>query len=263
MKISLILILLISLSTFGCMHKEEKKIDATTDTVLIKSLEEVIKEIPDSQKQEFEDALTLVAAKKSSIYYLFTTPSPEALNFKNKIKLAIHGKSAREIIKNSKQVKNDLANLLKANESNELKELEAKKQLASISKTGLLNFKITDPIIKNKKRPIISFTFKNKLSESISRIYIKGEMSSMVKENNIKSNFTHTFSGGISPNKNTLINLYPRRNSGWSKTDLSSDYELKIEITRINDMNDKPVFDINAYREEQETRYQELIEKNR
>ena len=246
-----ILVAILAILMSGC---GDKKIDSSTDEKFKSSIEIVKNSLPDAQKQEFEEAVKVLAF--SEVGNLFeAAANPEGVQ--RKIKDKLHGKTAEEIISEGnliiaerKKKEREQAAIEIEETKAKIAELESKKTEAEKAKENLQLFKVIRSRLYFQKslyreEAVIELTVKNETPHAISRAYFNGVLASPGRSVPwVQGSFNYKISGGLEPGEEVTWKLSPNMFGEWSKAPKDrNDTVLTVTVTRIDGSDEKPIYD--------------------
>lgn len=260
-----ILVAILAVLVSGC---GDKKVDSSTDEKFKSSIEIVKNSLPDEKKQEFEEAVKVLAF--SEVGNLFeAAANPEGVQ--RKIKDKLHGKTAEEIISEGnliiaerKKKEREQAVIEIEETKAKIAELENKKSEAEKAKENLQLFKVVRSRLYFQKslyrdEAVIELTVKNETPHAISRAYFNGVLASPGRSVPwVQDSFNYKISGGLEPGEEVTWKLSPNMFGEWSKAPKDrNDTVLTVTVTRIDGSDEKPIYD-SEFSERDESKIVEL-----
>lgn len=260
-----ILVAILAVLISGC---GDKKVDSSTDEKFKSSIEIVKNSLPDAKRQEFEEAVKVLAF--SEVGNLFeAAANPEGVQ--RKIKDKLHGKTAEEIISEGnliiaerKKKEREQAAIEIEETKAKIAELESKKSEAEKAKENLQLFKIVRSRLYFQKslyreEAVIELTVKNETPHAISRAYFNGVLASPGRSVPwVQDSFNYKISGGLEPGEEVTWKLSPNMFGEWSKAPKDrNDTVLTVTVTRIDGSDEKPIYD-SEFSERDESKIVEL-----
>lgn len=229
MKIAIICFPL-SLCLIGCGNK---KIDASVEEETPKSINEVRQSLPEPDRAKFDEALQIVASNHDG-----------PVNAE-KIKAAVHGKTADEILKESQRIRNAKIKENRAVASKEIIEIEKRIHDALEARTELAKFTVEKARFHKEKTQfetfsVIELTVTNGTSKPVSRISFMGSSSSLGRAVPwVKDDFNYSISGGIEPGEKKELRLRPSFGA-WDTANPPIDAILTVSVTRLDGADGLP-----------------------
>ena len=95
MKIKTLITLVCVSIIFGC---SDPKIDTSTDESMKSSISKVRESLPEGKRQEFDEAIQILAFSKIDMKDLFTAGATGVGNIEGKMRDSLNGKSGAQII---------------------------------------------------------------------------------------------------------------------------------------------------------------------
>ena len=240
----LCVLLAVSAVLFGCAS--EPKIDGSSDEALQQSLERVKEGLDEDQREEFAEALMVVALEDVSVEDLFSeSTSPEELQAKA-IK-AMNGMTATEIMAKADRVLAKRKLEEKRQAMTEIAELQAREAAADSVAKELAKFTILRSRFYKRKDtfsddPIIELTVRNDTPYPISRAYFRGTLASPGRSIPwLTDEFNYKISGGLEPGEEATWHLAPNMFSDWGKVEVRPDMVLTVNVLRLDGPNEEPV----------------------
>ncbi|SMM99111.1 Possible lipoprotein [uncultured Candidatus Thioglobus sp.] len=265
MKILLTSLFLVTVLLIGC---SEPTVDATTDETMKTSIANVRETLSESKRAEYDEAVQLLVLSQISLKSLFAEGVAGMGNVKSKMKDAIHGKTAKQIIANANVIKLEREQKKKEQALQEIKELEGKKVLAEQAREELKKFEVLrSRFYKEKEKytgyqPIIELTVKNGTTYPVSRAYFKGTIASPKRSVPWhEDTFNYSISGGLEPKEKAEWRLAPNMFSDWGKVDSPEDAIFTVVVERIDGADGKAILSVNEFGEREQKRLLELKEK--
>lgn len=249
----------------GC---SEPTVDASTDGTMKSSIAKVRGSLPESKRQEFDEAVQLMAFSQINLKSLFADGADGTGNLKSKMTAAVHGKTGNQIISEANQIKLERKKKQIEQALQEIKELEEKKLNAVQTREKLKKFEvIRSRFYKKEKKysreqPIIELSVKNSTQHSISRAYFNGTIASPNRAVPWHvGSFNYSISGGLEPGEKADWNLAPNMFSDWGKVDAPKDAIFTVTVERLDGADGKTIFSTKEFGEKEEQRLTKLKEK--
>lgn len=246
MNKTLIPLILLLFIISGC---SEPKIDASSDESMKDSIEQVRKSLSQDKKNEFDEALKVLAFSQIDFKSLFSAGATGVDTTEMKMKEALDGKTGDEVIVEAERIKKHRKEKERTQAINEIQELIAKKDKSQNAKMELENFKVMRSRFYKLKqaygdpKPIIELTVMNWTSHPISRAYFKGTLASPNRSVPwLTETFNYQISGGIESGEEAAWSLAPNMFSDWGKVDVPADAILTVEVERLDGVDGKPIF---------------------
>jgi hypothetical protein len=187
----------------GC---SEPTVDTSTDENMKLSIEKVRQSIPNEKRNDFDEAIKVLAFSNISLEGLFAQGSSGVGTIETKMKESLHGKTGVEVIASAEEVIKQRKEKERTQAIQEIKELEEKMAAADEDRKELTKFEVLrSRYYKRKqeflgKRPIVELTVRNGTEYPVSRAYFIGTLASPNRTVPwLKESFNYTISGGLEP----------------------------------------------------------------
>lgn len=245
-----IILPVISLMLTGC---GSKRIDASSDDKMKKSVEEVRASVPAPDREKFDEALTALTTSTLKPADIF---SGNTAGIQAKVKETLDGKTAGEIMAAGQAIVEERRAKEQQQARAEIDELRQKKAQAEESKRELAKFKVARSRFYKKEsrfgrgEPIIELVLANNTSVAVSRAYFRGTLASPGRSVPwIKETFNYSIPGGMEPGERKELSLAPNQFGEWGRVEAPADAIFTVEVTRLDGPADKPAFDAGAFSE--------------
>ncbi len=227
MRRLLISVLLMFAATLvgGCGKSpfSEPVIDASTNEKMRASIEEVRASIPAEEAERFDEALQVLAFSQIDIGNLFAEGAVGAGSVESKMRQALDGKAASEVVAGTEGVK---------------------------AKRG------------EGEEPIIELTVVNNTGHAVSKAYFNGIIASPGRSVPwLEESFSYSISGGLEPGEEASWSLAPGRySSKWDRDSVEApdDAIFTVTVERLDGADGKALFDARSFSERQAKRLDEL-----
>ena len=242
-----------------------KKIDASSEKEMKKSIESIVKSMTAEEAEQFKkDCIAVIFFNQkdnAEAYKILDGKTPQEVNvmaneIREKLRLIeeqrrIEAEKQRAIreaeLKRLAEERraNEIASLknrIEKLKQIELENIKNQKQLARIVITGARFARIKDGFME---RPVIAFHIDNKTDKTISKIFCYAVLKSKGRKVAwLKDSFNYSFKGGLNPGEKQKLALAPNMFSDWGKLENRNDYILTITIKGLEDENEKPLWQI-------------------
>ena len=242
-----------------------KKIDASSEKEMKKSIESIVKSMTAEEAEQFKkDCIAVIFFNQkdnAEAYKILDRKTPQEVNvmaneIREKLRLIeeqrrIEAEKQRAIreaeLKRLAEERraNEIASLknrIEKLKQIELENIKNQKQLARIVITGARFARIKDGFME---RPVIAFHIDNKTDKTISKIFCYAVLKSKGRKVAwLKDSFNYSFNGGLNPGEKQKLALAPNMFSDWGKLENRNDYILTITINGLEDENEKPLWQI-------------------
>lgn len=255
----------ISLALAGC---GDPKIDGKSEAAYQSSLAKVAEGLPESRRQEFSEALSIVAMSQLSLSDMFSGKQ-SADSFKGKTIASLDGKTAAQVIDEASKIRADRAVKEKQQAIKEVSDLLEKKAGAEKDRADLAKFTVSKSRFSMRpeqyltgSQPIVELSVVNGTSHPISRAYFKGTIASPGRSVPwFSDDFSYSIKGGLEPGESAEWSLAPNMFSDWGKIDAPSDAVFTVEVVRLDGPDQKALFDSRKFGEVDERRLKALQDK--
>lgn len=245
----------------------EPRIDASTDEKMKLSIEKVRSPLSVQERETFDKAVQVVAFNNIELGDLFASGSVSGL-LDSKVKQALDGKTARELIASAKALERERAEKEREQALQEIRELEGKRVSAERDKIELAKCKVLrSRFLKEPQdflgpQPIIELTIVNETPHAISRAYFMGTLGSPGRLIPwVKDSFSHEISGGLEPGEQVSWRLAPNMFSKWGSVEAPADAVFTVDVVRLDGADGKPLFSAEQFTEHDAKRLEELKRK--
>jgi len=243
----------------GC---SKPTIDASTDESMKASSQKVRETLPEARRAEFDEAIQLLAFSQIDMKDLFSEGAIGAGGIEGKMRSALDGKTAAARIKAERQAREREQAL------DEIKELEAKRQAATLARQELKKFEVLRSRFYKRERqymgeqPIIELSVKNGTSSPVSRAYFEGTIASPGRSVPwLQDTFNYSISGGLEPGEKAEWSLAPNQFSDWGKVDAPSDAIFTVTVEKLDGADGETLYSTSDFGERESKRLAELKSK--
>lgn len=254
--------------TFVMAGCSDPKIDASTDEAIKASSQKVRESLPESRRAEFDEALQALAFSQIDMRDLFAEGTAGAGNLESKMRSALDGKTAEEVIVEAERIKAERQARERAQALEEIIELEKKRQVSVEARDELKKFEVLRSRFSMKERdfmgkqPIIELTVKNGTSSPVSRAYFEGTIASPNRSVPwLKDTFNYSISGGLEPGEEATWSLAPNMFSDWGKVDAPADAIFTVTVERLDGADGETLYSARDFGEREAQRLSELKSK--
>lgn len=281
---------LLALALIAC----SSQIDASTEASLETSTAKVKASLAEDSQAEFDEALTRI------IYEQIDKEDIEADDnqaLHAKLKIAIHDKTAKDIMAEGKRlkeqqiaaqkeraeqkIKDDEAAKLRTEEREkafkarekaealkEIQDLEAKRAKDDANRKELEKFEVSNATFEmqrdyfGSKMPSIQLSVKNGTDQVISHAFFVGTLASPNRTLPWhKDSFNYSIRGGLEAGETAKWSLQPNMFSDWARVDAPDDAVLTVTVEKLNGANDQNLYPIDHLSEEDAKRLEQLKAK--
>lgn len=249
----------------GC---SDPKIDASTDEAMKASSQKVRESLPESKRAEFDEALQVLAFSQIDMKALFAEEAAGAGNLEDKMRSALNGKTADEVIAEANRIKAERQARERVQALDEIKELEEKRKASVKARGELKKFEVLRSRFFMRERdfmgkqPIIELSVKNGTSTPVSRAYFEGTIASPGRSVPWhKDTFNYSISGGLEPGEEATWNLAPNMFSDWGKVDAPADAVFTVTVEKLDGPDGETLYSVQDFGEREARRLADLKSK--
>lgn len=245
------------------------RIDTSSDETMKSSLASVRESLPENERAKFDESLQIVALSHLDFSSIIASGSSGVNLTETKVKQALAGKTAEEIIATADRITTERQEKERAQALTEIKELEDKQTRVQKAKIELTKFQVTRSRFYKVRemfigdQPMIELTVKNGTSHPISRAYFVGTLASPGRAVPwLKEDFNYQISGGIEPGETTSWRLSPNMFMGnWGQVEAPKDAILTVEVVELEGSDGKTLFSTREFTPDDVERLAELKKK--
>jgi len=250
--------------SWGCT----KKIDASSETALEKSVKSLTSKISPEKKKIFQESMMYLLLGNADIFSLVNKDADE---LQRKVQKQVHGKSVDQVIAIAEKIKAENESLREKKEAiqieKEIEELEATLLKSQEIKKSLSKFEVTKSRFHMRKsryfgpEPIINLSVKNGTEQAISRAYFRGNLSTPGRSIPwVEEDFNYSIPGGLEPGESASWKLSPNMFSKWGSVKHKSDMVFTVNVKQLDGPKGKVLFE-DKWTNESEERLKELKSK--
>lgn len=254
----------------GC---DKPKVDASTDESMKASIQKVKESLPESQRDEFAEAASMIFMNQIDIKAVMASAfsgnadAVQAQQTEN-AKAALNGKTGEEIIQEARAIKAERVKKEQQQALQEIEELQKKKLHAQEAKQSLQSFVVNKSrfYFQNQQfggpKPVIELSVENKTTTPISRAYFKGTIASPNRSIPwLVDNFNYAIPGGLEPGEKADWSLLPNMFSDWGKVEAPADAVFTVEVVKIDGPDGNALYDAEEFSEDDQKRLDVLVSK--
>lgn len=260
-----VLFLAVVLAVSGC---SEPTIDASDKKSLKSSVENVRNSLPDSRKDEFDNAFQLLAMSQIDFADLMAEGQTDSGLLEQRMRDSVHGKTAEEVISEADRIQAERRAKERQQAIAEITELQEKRKKAESARDELKNFDVKRSRFYlresdfGRKKPIIELTVRNGTQHAISRAYFEGTIASPDRSVPwLQEDFNYSIPGGLEPGETAEWSLAPNMFSGWGNVDAPADAVFTVTVERLDGPDGEPVLSTQDFTERDAKRLEELREE--
>lgn len=250
---------------FACTA--EPRLDGSSEAALEESVEEVRASLPQEHRDEFDEAMTLLALSGLDMARILSGEVDEDEMYAD-VTQKLHGKTGDEVIAEARRIRAQRQQREKEQALAEIRELQQKQQQAERAAQSLERFEVVrSRFYKREGRfgmgePIIELTVRNGTAHAVSRADFDGVLASPGRSVPwVSESFNYSISGGLEPGEEATWRLAPNLFSKWGTVDASDDAVLTVTVRRIDGPDGEPLYDTRAFGEREQRRLQALTDE--
>jgi hypothetical protein len=246
----------------GC--SSEKKIDASSEESLQESINAAKEGMSASEREEFENALVVLATSDNENLFEMMADPPGLLRRAGD---KLDGKTAAQIIAEAETIKTERLRKQREQMMGEIQELEGELKSAEAAKDSLEQFKVErsrfyfsqDGFLRE---PVIELTVRNETAYPIARAYFHGVLATPGRAVPwVEDDFNYRIRGGLEPRESATWKLSPNMFGDWGEAPKDrKDMVLTVTVIRLDGPDDEPIFD-SKFSEYNADRLKELREE--
>ncbi|WP_062810871.1 DUF6694 family lipoprotein [Alcanivorax sp. NBRC 102028] len=259
---ALLMLVLAAMAITGC---SDPTIDASSEAKMKESVAKVRESLPEAKRSDFDQAVQLIAFSQIDMKSLFANGGADAGDMEGKMRDALNGKTAEQVLAQAEQIQADRKAREKEQALAEIRELVAKREKAEQAKQQLDKFQVVRSRFTMRERqylgeqPIIELTVKNGTDRAISRAYFSGTIAS--PDRSVpwhKDQFNYSIPGGLEPGEEASWTLAPNSYSGWGKVDAPADAVFTVMVEKLDGPDGEVLYSTRDFSERDRNRLTEL-----
>lgn len=256
------MLILVAMVAAGC---SDPTIDASSDAKMKESVTKVRESLPEGRRSDFDQAVQLIAFSQVNMKSLFANGSADAGDMEGKMREALNGKTAEQVLAQAEQIQAERKAREKEQALAEIRELVAKREQAEQAEQQLDKFQVVRSRFYMRERqyrgeqPIIELTVKNGTEQAVSRAYFSGTIAS--PDRSVpwhQDQFNYSISGGLEPGEEATWTLAPNRFSDWGKVDAPADAVFTVIVEQLDGPDGEALYSIRDFSERDRKRLAEL-----
>lgn len=255
----------IALVVFVMAGCSDPKIDASSDDAMIESTQKVRDSLSGLRKEEFDEALQVLAFSQIDMKDIFAEGVVGPGNLESKMRDALDGKTAEQVIAAAGQITSERQARERAQALEEIRELEEKKENSMRAREELKKFEVLRSRFYMRERdfmgkePIIELTVRNGTNSPVARAYFEGTIASPNRSVPwLKDTFNYSISGGLEPGEEVTWNLAPNMFSDWGKVDAPADAVFTVTVEKLDGPDGETLYSVREFGAREVERLSEL-----
>ncbi|RUR26060.1 hypothetical protein ELY33_17420 [Vreelandella andesensis] len=214
------------------------------------SVEKVRNSLPTYKRDEFDQALTIIAMSSFSGIDLLNAGRMNAAEIAESANAYMHGLTGDEIIDRADKMLRERRAREREQALQTLDRLETKQasavhdqqQRAQVSIENADYYISTSPY--GAFEPVIDLQVTNGSDEVISELFLHGTLTSPDRETPwVDETFYYVIAGGLAPGETAQWSLAPNRFGPWGNNQIPRNTQLTLTLQGINDAQDEPLWD--------------------
>ncbi|WP_332308446.1 DUF6694 family lipoprotein [Halomonas sp. GT] len=247
---SLLRLSALSLTTLMIAGCSDPKIDTSSMPAAVVSVEKVRDSLPTYKRDEFDQALTIIAMSSFSGIDLLNAQRMNAAEIAESANAYMHGLTGDEIIERADKMlrerrAREREQALQTLDRLETKQARAKhdqQQRARVSIESADYYISTSPY--GAFEPVIDLQVTNSSDQEVSELFLHGVLTSPGRETPwVDETFYYVIAGGLAPGETAQWSLAPNRFGPWGNDQIPRDTELTITLQGVNNAQGEPLWD--------------------
>lgn len=259
-------LMILAMNAFAVMACGAPTIDGSSDESLEESVEEVRSNLDEVERDQFDQALMTIALASIDVENFAELAALGPNEIARRARNQMDGKTAGDVIRRAAEIKAEQERRQREQALQEIEELRRQKQQAADAAERLTAFEVLRSRFQMRERrylgaePIIELTVRNGTNHAVSRAYFRGTLASPGRSVPwIRETFNYSIPGGLEPAEEATWTLAPNMFSEWGTVDAPADAVLTVNVLRIDGPDGEPLYDAQAWTEENEERLTELV----
>ncbi|WP_366064825.1 DUF6694 family lipoprotein [Halomonas sp. Mc5H-6] len=249
----------------GC---SEPRIDTSSMPAAVVSVEKVRDSLPPYKRDEFDQALTIMAMSSFNGIDILNPRPMNAAEIAESANAYMHGltgdeaiEKANELLRNRRaRERSQALGILSRLEEKQANAEHDRKQRAQVTLDSADFYMSTSPY--GALEPIIELDVTNGSDQRISELSLRGIVSSPGLDAPwVDETFYYVIPGGLAPGESAQWRLAPNRFGPWGNREIPDDAQFDVTIEGLHDAEGKPLWDATPLSERQRERLDELREE--
>ncbi|MGP5016129.1 DUF6694 family lipoprotein [Vreelandella alkaliphila] len=230
----------------GC---SDPKIDTSSMPAAVVSVEKVRDSLPAYKRDEFDQALTIIAMSSFSGIDLLNAQRMNAAEIAESANAYMHGLTGDEIIERADKMLRERRAREREQALQTLDRLETKQaraehdqqQRAQVSIESADYYISTSPY--GAFEPVIDLQVTNGSDQEVSELFLHGVLTSPGRETAwVDETFYYVIAGGLAPGETAQWSLAPNRFGPWGNDQIPRDSQLTLTLLGINNAQGEPLW---------------------
>ena len=243
------MLILVAMVAAGC---SDPTIDASSEAKMKESVTKVRESLPEGRRSDFDQAVQLIAFSQVNMKSLFANGSADAGDMEGKMREALNGKTAEQVLAQAEQIQAERKAREKEQALAEIRELVAKREQAEQAEQQLDKFQVVRSRFYMRERQYRG-------EQAVSRAYFSGTIAS--PDRSVpwhQDQFNYSISGGLEPGEEATWTLAPNRFSDWGKVDAPADAVFTVIVEQLDGPDGEALYSIRDFSERDRKRLAEL-----
>lgn len=262
---SLLRLSALSLTTLVIAGCSDPKIDTSSMPAAVVSVEKVRDSLPTYKRDEFDQALTIIAMSSFSGVDILNPQRMNAAEIAETANAYMHGLTGDELIARADEMlrqrrAREREQALRTLARLEEKEANAKRdseQLALVTIDEANYYISTSPY--GAPEPVIELTVTNSTEQALSQLMMRGVLTSPGRDVPwVNETFYYIVSGGLSAGETGQWSLAPNRFGPWGDPHIPKDVTLTLTLEGLRDSEGKPLWNSPPLTENETVRLEAL-----
>lgn len=249
----------------GC---SEPRIDTSSMPAAVVSVEEVRESLPAYKRDEFDQALTIMAMSSFNGIDILNPRPMNAAEIAESANAYMHGltgdeaiEKANELLRNRRaRERNQALGILSRLEEKQANAEHDREQRAQVTIDSADFYMSTSPY--GAQEPVIELEITNGSDQRISELSLRGVVSSPGLDAPwVDETFYYVIPGGLAPGESAQWSLAPNRFGPWGNREIPDNAQFDVTIEGLHDVEGNPLWDAPPLTERQRERLAELHEE--
>lgn len=246
----------------GC---SDPKIDTSSMPAAVVSVDKVRESLPAYKRNEFDQALTIIAMSSFSGVNILNPHRMNAAEIAESANAYMHGLTGDEIIERADKMlrerrareRDQALRTLNRLEEKEANAEQDRQQLTQVSIDQADYYLSTSPY--GAPEPVIELAVANATEQTLSQLMLRGELSSPEQDTPwVDETFLYVISGGLAPGETGQWSLAPNRFGPWGDPQIPQDARLTITLEGVRDSEGNPLWNSPPLTESEAARLEAL-----
>ncbi|MDP3534426.1 MAG: hypothetical protein Q8S08_03440 [Halomonas sp.] len=229
------------------------------------SVDKVRESLPAYKRNEFDQALTIIAMSSFSGVNILNPHRMNAAEIAESANAYMHGLTGDEIIERADKMlrerrareRDQALRTLNRLEEKEANAEQDRQQLTQVSIDQADYYLSTSPY--GAPEPVIELAVANATEQTLSQLMLRGELSSPEHDTQwVDETFLYVISGGLAPGETGQWSLAPNRFGPWGDPQIPRDVRLTITLEGVRDSEGNPLWNSPPLTESEAARLEAL-----